>query len=262
MARELDDRQSQRLSAGRSLPSNPSITTVFALLDRWRHLPAYQLERRADVFFALYLREVVSAHVGVELHTVMIPELPLRRGMLYGDGEPSPNKTAKADYLLATASCDTFYLLELKTAQTSRRTKQDQYLELAKKAGLRAIVDGVIAVAAASSSKYLQKYLHLLSDLSALGLVEVPAQLYDEVFPSVRARATRGLAQVRNLVGTPEPPLRILYVQPEAESAANTIGFAEYAAIVNGHDDDVSRAFARALRQWIEPAGQVRPTSL
>ena len=43
------------------------IDEVFALLDRWRHLPAYQLERRADVFFAAYLHEVVEAETGVAL---------------------------------------------------------------------------------------------------------------------------------------------------------------------------------------------------
>ena len=30
----------------------PELQNQFTLLDRWRHLPNYQLERRADVFFA------------------------------------------------------------------------------------------------------------------------------------------------------------------------------------------------------------------
>ena len=41
---------------------SPTIERVFELLDRWRHLPAYKLEPRADIFFALYLPEVLSNH--------------------------------------------------------------------------------------------------------------------------------------------------------------------------------------------------------
>lgn len=33
---------------------SPTVERAFELLDRWRHLPAYQLERRADIFFALF----------------------------------------------------------------------------------------------------------------------------------------------------------------------------------------------------------------
>ena len=38
----------------------PTIERVFKLLDNWRHLPDYQLERRADIFFALFLPEVLK----------------------------------------------------------------------------------------------------------------------------------------------------------------------------------------------------------
>jgi hypothetical protein len=33
------------------------IDTLFDRMDAWRHLPNYQLERRADIFFAMYLPE-------------------------------------------------------------------------------------------------------------------------------------------------------------------------------------------------------------
>ena len=38
----------------------PTIKRVFKLLDDWRHLPGYQFERRADIFFALFLPEVLN----------------------------------------------------------------------------------------------------------------------------------------------------------------------------------------------------------
>ena len=43
------------------------IEQVFELLDRWRHLPAYRLEPRIDVFLGLYLRDVLTARIGSEL---------------------------------------------------------------------------------------------------------------------------------------------------------------------------------------------------
>lgn len=39
------------------------IDTLFDRMDAWRHFPNYQLERRADIFFALYLPEGLGARV-------------------------------------------------------------------------------------------------------------------------------------------------------------------------------------------------------
>ena len=36
------------------------LNKLFETLDDWRNLPAYQLERRADVFFAIYLDEIIK----------------------------------------------------------------------------------------------------------------------------------------------------------------------------------------------------------
>jgi hypothetical protein len=36
------------------------LNQMFEMLDRWRHLPAYQLERRADILFAIYLPGFLS----------------------------------------------------------------------------------------------------------------------------------------------------------------------------------------------------------
>jgi len=34
-----------------------TINELFDLLDDWRNLPSYQLERRADIFFAIHLEK-------------------------------------------------------------------------------------------------------------------------------------------------------------------------------------------------------------
>ena len=51
------------------------LSRVFENLDRWRHLPGYQLERRADIFFSAYLEDVVEEVTGVPLEEEIIPEL-------------------------------------------------------------------------------------------------------------------------------------------------------------------------------------------
>ena len=38
------------------------IDTLFDRMDAWRHFPNYQLERRADVFFALVRSKNSSGH--------------------------------------------------------------------------------------------------------------------------------------------------------------------------------------------------------
>ena len=49
------------------------IDRLFDRMDRWRHLPSYQLERRADLFFSLYLPEVLqkrfSAYAEAEINS-------------------------------------------------------------------------------------------------------------------------------------------------------------------------------------------------
>jgi len=36
------------------------IEKLFDLLDDWRRLPAYQLERRADIIFAVHLEKIFA----------------------------------------------------------------------------------------------------------------------------------------------------------------------------------------------------------
>jgi len=58
------------------------IATLFDRMDGWRHLPNYQLERRADLFFSLYLPAAVEAKLGFSVHPLMVPELPVRIGTI------------------------------------------------------------------------------------------------------------------------------------------------------------------------------------
>jgi hypothetical protein len=70
------------------------INDIFDNLDDWRHLPAYQLERRADISFSI------------------TPN---------ADG----NRSVKVDYLAKARGHKAVVLIELETDDRSRRSKQD-----------------------------------------------------------------------------------------------------------------------------------------
>ena len=101
----------------KSKNGEPTIECVFDLLDRWRHLPAYQLERRADIFFALFLPEVLGAHLSkqencsVEINPTLIPEFPIKKR--------DSNQSINVDYFALSQDGERAFLIELKTDMKS-----------------------------------------------------------------------------------------------------------------------------------------------
>ena len=73
------------------------VITLFDRMDAWRHFPNYQLERRADIFFSLYLSEVLEAKLGLPIKAELTPEFPIRIGTIYP--EIPIDKSYKIDYL-------------------------------------------------------------------------------------------------------------------------------------------------------------------
>ena len=66
-------------------------------MNAWRHLPGYRLEGRLAPFFELFLLDVLGECLDVELHPVVIPEFPLRKGTL--DGNNGSNQSYNVDYV-------------------------------------------------------------------------------------------------------------------------------------------------------------------
>lgn len=137
-------------------------------LDDWRHLPKYQLERRADLFFGLFVRDVVASHLNIELNEIIIPEFPYKNNV-------SRYTTVNFDYVLFSKETKTAYILELKTDSGSVDDEQLAYLKLAKdtETGLNAIVSDIIDVA--DNSRHDSKYGCLLNKFKELQLVEKDA---------------------------------------------------------------------------------------
>ena len=90
-----------------------TLRAVFSNLDRWRHLPAYQLERRADIFFSVYLAHVLERYVGTAVDPRIVPEFPIKRDLIWPD--QSTHLSVKVDYVLFAKDRSRAYFIELKT---------------------------------------------------------------------------------------------------------------------------------------------------
>jgi hypothetical protein len=202
------------------MSNSTRLNQLFDQLDDWRHLPAYQLERRADIFFSLYLPEVLfkTKSLGLAEMPILIPEFPCRLETVHATGG---NQSFKVDYLaVAIAANDKpaqSVFVELKTEMGSRNDKQDANLEAAQKKGLQALLKGLAVIQ--NATKETGKYQHLDRRLTNA------SDWADEI--------------------------AIVYVQPiNPLSKNNVITFDEFADIVGKHSDYLSLRFAKSLREW------------
>jgi len=219
------------------------IDTLFGRMDTWRHLPNYQLERRADLFFSLYLPEVLEAKLGFPVVNTIVPEFPIRIGTIYPD--IPIDKSYKLDYVAVSADADKALLVELKTEGLSRRDSQDKYLAASRKAGFPALLGGVLDIFRATSSK--RKYFALLELLESMGLLRIPIHMKDIMSRSSLVGVTEASRSIE--ITTSVTDSIIVYVQPNGDGD-DIINFNEFRAIVQKHDDMVSTRFAQSLQEW------------
>ena len=254
----------------------PTVADAFGLLDGWRHLPAYGLETRAAPFFALFLREVLSTKLGVELHSVVIPEFPLRIGTLNGENgtgskqgsdrsKQGLNQSYNVDYVVFSQEGRTAYLVELKTDMGSLREDQYQYLIKARDVGVEKLVSGIKLLAKVSDKK--PKYVHLLHLLSKTGVILIPddTSLYENSFPKAKRGWRAALEKVEVIANDKFAKPEIVFIQPTVNGDSGDdqhkfvyIDFNEVADIVQRHGD-LGCIFANYLRQWTCPAGSRDP---
>lgn len=91
---------------------------LFVNLDNWRHLPAYQLERRADILFSIYLPSFLEHRFKQQVQ-IVIPEFPIHIGTIY---QKEINKSFKIDYVVKMHGNQVVFI-ELKTEMASRNEK-------------------------------------------------------------------------------------------------------------------------------------------
>jgi hypothetical protein len=109
------------------------MSSLFDFLDSWRHFNNYQLERRVDIFFSLFLVQALKAKLSLSLRPVLIPEFPVRIGTICQ--EIPIDNSYKINYVVLTNNNYKDIFVELKTKQSFLRSEQEKYLLTSQKAG-------------------------------------------------------------------------------------------------------------------------------
>lgn len=216
-----------------------NINTLFDTLDDWRYLPAYQLERRADIFFALHLKEILLKLYETEIDLI-IPEFPVRKGSLLDDADYNnksaknykPNQSFKIDYLAYSKKEHRIYFIELKTDVGSRNPKQDWYLKEAQKLGIHKILDDLKTIHKASNKNGRIKYEHLFKKLNDAELIKGA----DTSFEIINA----------------EIKTEIIYIQPTSDIIDNSIiTFQKIIELFkNDSNTELTKRFLESLKNW------------
>lgn len=205
------------------------INELFDTLDNWRYLPAYQLERRADIFFALHLKDIFKATFNQNI-TDIIPEFPIRIGTIYPD--IPINKSYKIDYAVFTEA-NRVYLVELKTDDGSTRDSQYTYYFKSIEIGFKQIVQGILLICDATFAK--SKYQNLLQKLMANGSISVVGGLYK---PTDKYTFY-------------EKPV---FIKPNTTGGdrGEVIDFTRIFKILKDKDNDLTKRFTESLLKWKE----------
>lgn len=203
-----------------------NIQVLFDYLDRWRNLPSYQLERRADIFFAMYLEKIIETEFGIKV-TKIIPEFPLRKK----DIDPlGTNQSFHIDYLVVAEDAKKIFFIELKTDMASWRTAQDDYLHKAKEINIPKIVDGLIEIYKATRQK--KKYRYLFEELIHLGWAKEEGKTYIN---------TSSVYDIE-----------VIYIQPKKTHLRNQniITFQNIIDILSSETDELTKRFVQSLEVW------------
>jgi len=139
------------------------IEKIFDLLENWRQLPKYQLERRIDIFFALYLPEILGKEDVIK-HENIFPEFPLKK---YDDDNKGSSTNADYAIFVNKNGKVKLKLIELKTDMNSIDDDQIAYYKKAKKDGFNKILNDIIKIQ--KKSPQWDKYDALLSKIQING---------------------------------------------------------------------------------------------
>ena len=204
------------------------INQLFDRLDQWRTFPTYQLERRADIFFALYLPQVLEKLYGFQVDKIL-PEFPVRYGDVHHE-KKNWNKSYRIDYVAVDKNQKKVLLIELKTDKNSLRKTQDEYLQTAKSLNVPGLMKSFNRIMEASRSK--KKYKQYFDELYDLGWFKNTEHGF---------KAT-----------VEDYSMEILYIAPDDSKmdGKNCITFKQIVEILAENEDEISERFAQSLKTW------------
>lgn len=207
------------------------IDELFDKLDMWRNLPAYQLERRADIFFAIYLKDILSNNINdFPIIDYIIPEFPVRKGNLKSiKDKPNSNLSFKVDYLAVSNISKKIFLVELKTENESFRQIQKDILMEVKSWSVSDLTESVIEIKKASRSA---KYNTLTDKLTEMGWMDKNTQ-----------KSTN-----------PEFEIHVVYIMPNdikiTDKRLHIISFKEVIKSIKHREDKLTLRFIESLDRW------------
>ena len=225
--------------------AHPTMETLFANLDRWRHFAGFPLEARVDAIIGLFLPEVIEKRCGAgKMHSQVIPQFPLKKS--------GNNQSDKVDFFALSKDGSQAFLVEVKTDMSSLRDEQKSYLRRAKERGLSCILREFVEIAAASESK--RKYLHLIDALTELKLLESPCDLKKVI----KKNHTQDYKRIIRGICIPDknPKIEVLFVQPKGcTDEFSCISFQQFASSIKSRGE-LGCLLAKYLRRWITPPGE------
>jgi len=107
---------------------------LFDNLQKWQKFPKYQLERRLDIFFTIYLKEIIEGCLGKPVLDWIIPEFPILISKFPDEKEVGEKETLHScniDYVMFTEDKG-ILLIELKTDMNSKGVKQEKRMQAVK----------------------------------------------------------------------------------------------------------------------------------
>ena len=226
---------------GHPAMTHPDFAALFDLLDRWRHLPSYRLEPRADAVFGLFLAHALDRHLaprGIAIDPRLIPEFPL--------GQGDTNRSDKADFFAVSRNRQHTFLIELKTDMGSLRDTQEEYLNRAVRRGLAKLLHDIRSMSKAKDPQARRKYFHLLTTIAELDLIVLPPELQDRIYG-----APRGVHCCIDGIAIPPalPDIEVIHVLPKKVEGKDCIDFESFATAIEDRGE-IGRRFATSLRNW------------
>ena len=226
--------------------AHPTMETLFANLDRWRHFAGFPLEARVDAIIGLFLPEVIEKRCGAgKMHSQVIPQFPLKKS--------GNNQSDKVDFFALSKDGSQAFLVEVKTDMGSLRDEQNSYLRAAEKRGLCRILREIVEIAEVSESR--KKYYHLMEALSVMRLLELP-KLEEMIEKEETWGSAKNIRKIR-VRHAANPRINVLFIQPEpCNKDFSYISFEDFASSVEGCGD-LGCLLAKYLRRWVTAPGGV-----
>jgi hypothetical protein len=220
----------------------------FEMLEDWKQLPDYQLERRVDSFIGYYLKPFLSKHLNTNIDLI-IPEFPLK--------QESSSHSDKVDF--AVFSKEDNYLIELKTDINSINKYQLCYLQNTSGMNIKDILGGIMEIfdkpkAPASWKKY-QYLLHKLTKINLLSEKEPTGHRKRKIFDFTDNTILSKNFKVLFILPAKTKDI-ISHIEEYFEDKYQIIEFSEIAKWLraeNSKQNSFVNAFATSLDNWTKP---------